>query len=117
MALSDTWLKANSGKARAALEERGDRDGMGVRATPIGKITFQLRYRYHGAPKRLERPHKDFLAGLAWVVGQRRADAMSSGGILLGYGTGCRRRNRLLSPRGTSSMKVLKKLSMDTSRC
>ena len=54
MALSDTWLKANNGKARAALEERGDRDGMGVRVTPIGKITFQLRYRYHGAPKRLD---------------------------------------------------------------
>ena len=54
MTLSDTWLKANSGKARAALEERGDRDGMGVRVTPIGKITFQLRYRYHGAPKRLD---------------------------------------------------------------
>ena len=30
----------------AALEVRGDRDGLGVRFTPKGKITFPLRYRY-----------------------------------------------------------------------
>ena len=29
-----------------ALEVRGDRDGLGVRFTPKGKITFPLRYRY-----------------------------------------------------------------------
>ncbi|MEP7057368.1 MAG: Arm DNA-binding domain-containing protein [Caldimonas sp.] len=45
MALSDTWLKANNGRERAALEERSDRDGLGVRLTPNGKITYQLRYR------------------------------------------------------------------------
>jgi integrase len=54
MALSDTWLKANNGKERAALEERADREGLGVRVTPRGKITFQLRYRYDGRPKRLD---------------------------------------------------------------
>ncbi len=54
MALSDTWLKANNGRARAAVEERGDRDGLGVRISPKGKITFQLRYRYYGAAKRLD---------------------------------------------------------------
>jgi integrase len=54
MALSDTWLKANDGKARAGLEERGDREGLGVRITPKGKITFQLRYRLAGKPKRLD---------------------------------------------------------------
>jgi hypothetical protein len=43
MALTDTWLKANNGKERAALEERSDRDGLGVRITPTGKVTFQLR--------------------------------------------------------------------------
>jgi hypothetical protein len=31
MALTDTWLKANNGKERAALEEHSDRDGLGVR--------------------------------------------------------------------------------------
>ncbi|HOL36781.1 MAG TPA: Arm DNA-binding domain-containing protein, partial [Rubrivivax sp.] len=54
MALSDTWLKANNGKERASLEERSDREGMGVRITPKGKITFQLRYRYDGRPRRLD---------------------------------------------------------------
>ncbi len=54
MALSDTWLKANNGRERAAVEERGDRDGLGVRISPKGKITFQLRYRYYGAAKRLD---------------------------------------------------------------
>lgn len=54
MALTDTWLKANHGKERAALEERSDRDGLGVRITPNGKITYQLRYRYDGAAKRLD---------------------------------------------------------------
>lgn len=48
MALSDTWLKANSGK------ERADREGLGVRVTPRGKITFPHRYRYDGRPKRLD---------------------------------------------------------------
>jgi len=46
MALSDTWLKAHHGKERPALAERGDRDGLSVRVSPKGKITFQLRYRY-----------------------------------------------------------------------
>ena len=54
MAFSDTWLKANNGKERAALEERGDREGLGVRITPEGKITFQIRYRYQGKPRRLD---------------------------------------------------------------
>lgn len=54
MALTDTWLKANNGKERNALEERSDRDGLGVRITPNGKITYQLRYRYVGSAKRLD---------------------------------------------------------------
>ena len=54
MALTDTWLKANNGKERRALEERSDRDGLGVRITPNGKITYQLRYRYDGGAKRLD---------------------------------------------------------------
>ena len=51
MALSDTWLKANEGKERKALEERGDRDGLGVRITPKGRITFQVRF-YYDCPRR-----------------------------------------------------------------
>src|SRR5688572_13259549 len=54
MALSDTWLKANNGRERAALEERSDREGLGVRVTPKGRIIFQLRYRYDSTSKRLD---------------------------------------------------------------
>ncbi|MCU0928066.1 MAG: site-specific integrase [Burkholderiaceae bacterium] len=54
MALSDTWLKANHGKERPRLAERGDRDGLGVRITPKGKITFQLRFRSGGKFSRLD---------------------------------------------------------------
>jgi hypothetical protein len=32
MGFSDTWLKANSGKARPALEERSDRDAPALQA-------------------------------------------------------------------------------------
>jgi hypothetical protein len=56
MALTATWLKANDGKERAALAERGDREGLGVGITPKGKITFQLRYRYDGKPEEQEGP-------------------------------------------------------------
>ncbi|MEI7465108.1 MAG: Arm DNA-binding domain-containing protein [Burkholderiales bacterium] len=49
----DTWLKANNGKERAALKERGDREGLCVRITPKGKITFQIRYCYQGKPRQL----------------------------------------------------------------
>lgn len=54
MALTDAWLKANSGKERAKLEEVADRDGLGVRVTPKGKIVFQLRYRYDGTHSRAD---------------------------------------------------------------
>ncbi|MFA0813906.1 tyrosine-type recombinase/integrase [Microbulbifer epialgicus] len=54
MALSDTWLKANTGKKREKRIEKADRDGLSVRVTPQGKITFQLRYRYEGKPARVD---------------------------------------------------------------
>ena len=54
MALSDRWLKANNGKKRPAVEEVKDRDNMGVRVSPLGKITFQMRYRYDGKHQRLD---------------------------------------------------------------
>jgi len=54
MAISDTWLKANSGKARAERQEKTDHNGLSVRVTPKGKVIFQMRYRYSGAPKRLD---------------------------------------------------------------
>ena len=52
--ISDTWLKANSGKVRVEREEKKDQNGLSVRITPKGKIVFQMRYRYNGAYKRLD---------------------------------------------------------------
>ena len=34
MALSDSWLKANNGKKRPAVQEVKDRDGLSVRISP-----------------------------------------------------------------------------------
>ena len=52
MAISDSWLKAASGKASDAPYEKTDRDGLSVRVSAKGKITFQLRYRYAGKMQR-----------------------------------------------------------------
>ncbi|MCU7839406.1 MAG: site-specific integrase [Candidatus Thiodiazotropha sp. (ex Troendleina suluensis)] len=54
MALSDSWLKANSGKKRDAIQEVKDRDGLSVRVSPLGKIVFQMRYRYDRKLQRLD---------------------------------------------------------------
>lgn len=54
MALSDSWLKANSGKEIDKAYEKADRDGLSVRVSPKGKLTFQLRYRYIGKASRLD---------------------------------------------------------------
>lgn len=54
MALSDSWLKANSGKKREKRIEKTDRDGLSARVTPQGKIIFQIRYRYDGKLARLD---------------------------------------------------------------
>ena len=54
MALSDSWLKANSGKKRSAVQEVKDRDGLSVRVSPLGKVTFQMRYRYDRKLQRLD---------------------------------------------------------------
>ncbi len=54
MPLTDTWLKANEGKEREKTLEVADRDGMGVRVSPKGKMTFQLRYRYAGKAARVD---------------------------------------------------------------
>ncbi|MGH8241396.1 MAG: tyrosine-type recombinase/integrase, partial [Steroidobacteraceae bacterium] len=45
MTISDAWLKANHGKSRQKRDEKADRDGLGVRVSPRGKIVFQLRFR------------------------------------------------------------------------
>lgn len=52
MAISDSWLKAANGKVSDAPYEKTDRDGLSVRVSAKGKITFQLRYRYAGKMQR-----------------------------------------------------------------
>lgn len=52
--LSDSWLKAASGKKREKRIEKTDRDGLSARVTPQGKIIFQIRYRYNGKLARLD---------------------------------------------------------------
>ena len=54
MLLTDTWLKKNLGKARAEQHVKRDRDGLSVRVSPKGKITFQMRFRYEGKQARLD---------------------------------------------------------------
>lgn len=54
MGLTDAWLKGNHGRERTAATVRGDRDGLGARVSPKGKITFQLRYRYEGTARRID---------------------------------------------------------------
>ncbi|NQZ54152.1 MAG: integrase arm-type DNA-binding domain-containing protein [Piscirickettsiaceae bacterium] len=54
MALTDAWLKANSGRANNSLVEKNDRDGLSVRISPRGKLVFQVRYRFKRKAKRLK---------------------------------------------------------------
>lgn len=54
MAITDSWLKANHNKATGAVSEKADRDGLSIRISAKGKITFQIRYRYQGKAKRLD---------------------------------------------------------------
>lgn len=54
MSLTDTWLKKNLGKIREEQYVESDRDGLSVRVSPKGKITFQMRFRYQGKQARLD---------------------------------------------------------------
>lgn len=54
MAITETWLKTNSGKPAEKTYEIADRDSMSVRVSPSGKIVYQLRYRYNGKASRLD---------------------------------------------------------------
>lgn len=54
MPLSDSWLKANHGKAIPAPLEKADRDGLSVRVSAKGKIKFQMRFYYSGKQQRCD---------------------------------------------------------------
>jgi len=53
VALSDTKLRSINGKSYSGPPEVTDGDGLSVRITPTGTITFQYRYRWNGSPVRI----------------------------------------------------------------
>lgn len=54
MALTESWLKAQLNKTRSKELVRADRDGLCVRVSPKGKVTFATRYYYNATRKRLD---------------------------------------------------------------
>ncbi|NOQ81437.1 MAG: DUF4102 domain-containing protein, partial [Methylophaga sp.] len=54
MAVTDAWLKANNGKDSDSVRTKTDRDGLSIRISAKGKLTFQIRYRYNSKPKRID---------------------------------------------------------------
>jgi integrase len=53
MSLSDTQLRSIVGKPYSGKPELADRDGLSVRITDAGTITWQYRFRYRSSPGRL----------------------------------------------------------------
>lgn len=53
MASSDTKLRSTYGKLYSGLSEITDSDGLGIRITPRGVISFQFRFRCNGKQHRL----------------------------------------------------------------
>jgi integrase len=54
MPLTDTWLKKNLDRERSVQHVEADQDGLSVRVSPKGKLTFQMRFRYNGKQARLD---------------------------------------------------------------
>jgi integrase len=54
MALTDTWLRLNSGKPQPSVTEKADREGLSVRTSLKGKMTFQLRFRFANKHQRVD---------------------------------------------------------------
>ncbi|WP_371924499.1 hydrolase or metal-binding protein [Acinetobacter sp. 5862] len=53
MPLTDTWLKKNLDRERSAIHTEPDQDGLSVRVSQKGKLTFQMRFRYNDKQARL----------------------------------------------------------------
>lgn len=53
MAISDSYLKACLNKERDKVEEKSDRDGLWVRVSKKGAVTFFYRYRFLGKPDKM----------------------------------------------------------------
>lgn len=46
MAISDSYLKSCLGRERDKVEEKADRDGLWVRISKKGAVTFFYRFRF-----------------------------------------------------------------------
>ncbi|EKY8361513.1 site-specific integrase [Salmonella enterica] len=75
MALSDTKLRSIHSKPYSGPGEVTDGDGLSVRITPTGTVTFQFRYRWNGKPVRLTvgRYPSTTLKEARVIVGEMRA--------------------------------------------
>ena len=49
MRITDNWLKAHWRRGRPAILELADRDGLSVKVSTTGKVSFVVRYRYDGS--------------------------------------------------------------------
>lgn len=49
MRITDNWLKANWRKYRPKILQVADRDGLSVRVSTTGKVSFLVRFRYDGS--------------------------------------------------------------------
>ena len=54
MALSDTKLRSIKGKLYTGNPVLSDGDGLSIRITPLGAMTFQFRYRWEGKQQRID---------------------------------------------------------------
>ncbi|MCP3661388.1 MAG: DUF4102 domain-containing protein [Gammaproteobacteria bacterium] len=54
MAITESRLKASNKKERAKAITKTDRDGLLVRVSPKGKITYGLRYYYNNKQIRID---------------------------------------------------------------
>lgn len=54
MSITDSWLKSNHKKERDSVMEKADRDGLSVRCSAKGKLTFQIRFRYANKQQRCD---------------------------------------------------------------
>lgn len=75
MALSDTKLRSINGKPYSGPAEITDSDGLSVRITPGGTITFQYRFRWNTKPVRISvgRYPSTSLKDARIAVGEMRA--------------------------------------------
>lgn len=102
MALSDTWLKNQLNKPIEKRMEKADRDGLSVRVTTAGKITFQMRFRLAGKkdPDRLDLGTYPELS-----LAQARAQCTKyRADLQLGNDPRVTRRNELLAVGGADSL-------------